>query len=560
MLTSEWLGRLSLRRWPSVVVLLMILSGCQPDTSPSTHAATNPWLAHVPKNSPFLVANQKPLEDAEFDRLFQTVGPLLRLLNGQLQPFDGAQDWREAGLDPNGFWAIYSHNKQMVARIPLSDEAAFWSSWKRANGPTPTQQQRPTLPISKDLDGPHQQADISLGSLGQPWLTLLGFPTSGLLSVETQGQWLSVSWQNKQANEIDAVPMPDQKPSTEHWSQKTWAAFNQAHDLDGKVGGYINLPALMTQQAQANPDCDRAWTKLGNQMPQLIIGSQVLTAQEMTFLSRVLLSDTDAGISSTSMSPPNIDVSQARLAKVAGLGLAIDVAKSRQTLLDQLQLSQEASQDCPGLEPIKQSRRWAQGLANRPVPPIITSIQGLMTRFDGLETDGETTPTDQPKRQAANFLTEVHLQNPQFLIGLAGLFSPDLASLDLRAYRPPQPLPSNLIDAFGSVPVYLSTTSSSIRASSHNQLDLLSETTSEEEGTLPWVSGTLNFKRLTELSDVMKAWPMGLQNQALLEEVVYWGSLADIDQLQWLIRPSQEGIDLVISTQHSLASLPTELQ
>lgn len=580
MLTGGWLDRLSFRWWLPVATMVLVVSGCQPETAQSPNDPTNPWLSSVPKDSPFLIANQKPLEDTEFDRLLTTIQPLVDVFVDQLRPSDqdfmasaifpsnGAENWRQAGLDPNGFWAIYVHNKQAIARIPLADEEAFWSTWQRAGGPVPSQQEQPSVTTrGQDMEGPHQQVAVGAGSFGQPWPALLGFPASGWLVLETHNRWLSVSWQETHPKELaqkmpvgaEPTPVSDQKPITEYWSDHAWMTFNQAHGLDGKIGGYINISELMGQHVQSEPECHEAWNTMSHQMPLVVIGSQTLDHHEMTLLTRVLPINAGAGISKTSESAPNIDISQARLAKVAGLGLAIDVAKSRQMLIKQLQLGQEVAQDCPGLEPIKQSRRWAQGLANRPLPPILTSIQGLMTRFDGFGVDSEAMPADQTKQQTARFFTEVHLQNPQFLIGLAGLFSPELAAIDLRANRPPQPLPSNLVDALGGVPVYLSTTNSSIRASSDGQPNELSNTRDEQDA-LPWVSGTLNLQRLNELSDVMGRWPMGPQNQLRLAEVVQWGALAGIEQLQWLIQPNQDGLDIVISTQHSLESLPALLE
>ncbi len=559
-----------------MAIVLVLVAGCQPATSPRADAPANPWLSAIAKESPFVFANQKPLEDAEFDRLFQTVKPAMRVLADQASPSDrafiralisslsDAQDWRGVGFDPNGFWAVYSDNKQPMARIPLLDQNLFWSAWIRANGPPPKQQPQGSLSTLHDIEGPYQHVVVPASSLGSTGTALFDLPPQGWLVVETQPQWLSVSWRdtapNEMGPEIDKAAIQNDQANIQSWSEDAWIAFNQAHGLDGKFGGYVDLSALMGEQRPIDPDCQQAWKNWANQAPELIIGSQSLTAQEMTWLARLRLPDASHNIAEPSIQRPSIDVSQARLAKVAGLGLAIDIAQSRQVLIHQLQLSQEAIQVCPDLEPLNQSRRWAQGLANRPVPPIITSIQGLMTRFDGLKVGTNATLADQPSQGVADFFTEIHLQNPQFLIGLAGLFSPDLAGMDLSPNQPPQKLPSSMVEALGGVSVYLSTTHSSIRASSGNELEALTTTPHDDPNALPWVSGALNFKRLNELSDVMADWPMSAQTLRLLDQMAHWGLLTGIEQLQWLVQPSEQGIDFVISSQHATESLTHGLE
>lgn len=536
---SRWLQHLY---WPigAVALATVFISGCQLEPDPSTQN-TNPWLEHISQDTPVLIANEIPLEDAEFDRLAQTIQPLLSASRRpDISRLATAQNWRSAGLNPNGFWAVYVNNERLIARIPLLDETAFWNTWVTLNAPPPIQQAHLS---SSQQETSAQRAVIKVNSIDTAWSTDLGLSNADWLVVETHGSWLSVWLQETNPNELappaELSPTTDQSANPDHWSAVSWNAFNQTHDLDGKVSGYVNLTGLMARKEHSDPSCQQAWSELGAQMPRLIMGSQHLSPEAMTLLTRVVLptEQTDPP-----MPQPSIDISEARLAKVAGLGLVVDVATTRQIVLDRLQQSQTALEDCQGLFSLEQSRRWVHGLGNRPVPPIITSIEGVMMRFDGLKTD--------TREMVAHYLTEIHLPNPQFLIGLASLFAPELASLDLRPNQPPKALPARLVEALGGVPIYLSTTEASLRFGSATELAVPEDVARSGSKALPWASGVINLKRLDELSSVIGGWPITRQGQSFIDELKDWGARAGVEQVQWLIRPTDQGIDVIINTQH----------
>ena len=547
------------------VLTILTVTACQPATGPSPQN-TNPWLDQVSQNSPILIANEVRLDDAQFNRLAQTIQPLASILGRYwhspeslfvqsiARQLTNADDWRSAGLDPNGFWAVYADNEQLIARIPLLNETAFWDAWLQLNGPPPTQKAHPSAP---ETSHSHQRVVIEANALANAWLADQGRSSRGWLIVETQQSWLSVRLQETHPDEIAMLneqdSMASSPSSSDHWSADLWRAFNQTHGLDGKVSAYVDLTGLMAQREYSDMDCQQAWTELGAQMPRLIMGTQDLSTQSMTLLTRLIL---PKGELDRPMPRPRIDVSEAQFAQVAGLGLIVDVATTRQAMIDQLQASQAALEDCVALSPLQPSQRWARGLSNRPVPPIITSIEGVMMRFDGLapkdSSSSENHSIDQADDAVAHYLTEVHMQNPQFLIGLAGLFAPELAAMDLRANRPPQPLPPRLVEALGGVPIYLSTTEASLRVSSADVLDEPTpETDSDSDSaTLPWASGAIDFNRLDELMAVMQGWPMAAQGETLIDKLTDWSNRADISRVQWRVQPTDEGIDLIIHTQH----------
>ena len=546
-----------------LIVATLMATGCQPGTGPSTENA-NPWLEQISQSSPVLIANDSPLDDAEFDRLAQTIQSLVSQLNRDSQAQGAvflhsitstlakAEDWRSAGLDPNGYWAVYTDNDRLIARIPLLDQTAFWNAWVQLSGPPPTQMADPSTSQTNDS---HQRVVIEIDSLREVWTAGLDRTQPGWLIVETQGAWLSMWLQATHPDELGMITeqhsTASEQSDSNHWSAASWKAFNQIHGLDGKVSAYVDLPSLMAQGANSDPNCQQAWSELGTQMPRLIMGTQDLSTQSMTLLTRLIL---PKGELDRPMPRPRIDVSEAQFAQVAGLGLIVDVATTRQAMIDQLQHSQTALEDCPELSPLQPSQRWARGLSNRPVPPIITSIEGIVMRFDGLESNDR--PSDQGRSMdqaddvVAHYLTEIYLQNPQFLIGLAGLFAPELAAMDLRANQSPQPLPPRLVEALGGMPIYLSTTEASLRVSSADVLDEPTPTTDPDSATLPWASGALDFNRLDELSAVMQTWPMTEPGQGLIEELTDWSKRADISRVQWLIQPTDEGVDLIVHTRH----------
>lgn len=91
---------------------------------------------------------------------------------------------------------------------------------------------------------------------------------------------------------------------------------------------------------------------------------------------------------------------------------------------------------------------WQQAL-NQPIPPVVTNIRGFRFNLSQLDLQGGMNVDN-----AAGTLA-LFVRNPQMLLGMAQMFSPELAALELKVNGEPQPLPAGLIPNMPNLPAFI---------------------------------------------------------------------------------------------------------
>lgn len=510
-------------KWLSLfLIATMVLVGCQPQTEVTP---SNPWLSTMPRESAMVMANDKPLTDQQIMRLWNTVVPSLAWLDrafnppwlGQgirwLESFDDVDDMRTLGINPNGYWAGHADNDQMIFYVPLGNAARFEAWW----------------------------ADSGAVSMA----TMTIEPTVTNREPDQDTAWARIVWPLPQgwglSSQLGSVV--DEPKTT--WSADSWSALNQKHRLDGHLTVALNPRLFKVQPTDNNPDCQALWHEWTAQLPEWIIGTQDLTPQSLSWLVRMVRHDESVN------SRPMVDVSSAIQAGVAGFGLAMGATELRAQILDQVSRLDGLDANCRSDDWGLAARRWTQALANRPLPPVVTSIQGLISRYEGHRLHEQS--LNSTHNGLGDYFTEVYLSNPQFMIGLAQLFSADMAAMDFSPGQPPKRLPITLTDQLTDQPVYLSTTERSIRLSADPASIPLTDgdraIENPNDQTHPWMVASLNLSRLNELDLVLGSNALASAILPWLAQLDDWGRASDTEKAWISVTRNPEGLDLVMTIQ-----------
>ena len=537
----------------------LALVACQ---APSTDepVPTNPWLVEIERDSPVVIANQRPLSDSQWNRLLSVVGlpgalgldagfrqyPSIQTALAQTQT---AQGVRAAGFDPNGFFAVYAHQGRLIARLPLTDEARFWQWWAQTDAPdAPDAPATPPAQATPATNERPNQARVVLPARQGGGLAT----TESVVMLTTDADHLTVIWQ---AAGSDSAPPAQFDPPADPWSNARWTRFNQRHQFDGHLSARLDLAGWFSGTDMIPAACRRLWAQTASPIESIRFGTHQLDEGGVHWRADITTPLWAPDNIPTAPTTADVDLGGVRGADIAGLGASLNLSALRERVLTWANATTVETSACPSGPLWARHHRQLRSLANRPIPPIFSGLTGLTSRLDAWHSDELDSGPD--------YFTEVFLRNPQFLLGLAQLFSPDLADLDLRPNQTPVPLPDRLAQTLGGVPVYLSTTPSSIRASATPKAYAdttapatdVNDARKQNTNTSPWVVGTLQLDRLDELANATAQWPGRPATAQWLAPLYDWAQASGARRIEFELGGGETSLELDLSLRHG----PSEL-
>ena len=535
------------------VGVCLALVACQAPSSDEPER-TNPWLAQIERDSPVVIANQHPLSDSQWHRLLSVVGlpealgldeglnryPSIQTGLAQAQT---AQGFREAGFNPNGFFAVYAHQGRLIARLPLTDEARFWQWWAQTAAPGDSA----TPPAQAASDHPRQARVVVPARQGGGLVT-----TESVVTLTTDADHLTAIWQ---AAGGDPTPPAQFDPPTDPWSDARWTRFNQRHQFDGHLSARLDLTGWFSDTDMVPAACRRLWAQTATPIESIRFGTHQLDEDGVHWRADITTPLWAPDNAPTAPAAARVDLGGVRGAEIAGLGASFNLSGLRERVLAWANATAVETSACPSGPTWARHHRQLRSLANRPIPPIFSGLTGLTSRLDAWHSDELDSGPD--------YFTEVFLRNPQFLLGLAQMFSPDLADLDLRPNQTPVPLPDRLTQPLGGVPVYLSTTPSSIRASATQNAHAkttgpatdATDSSNQNTTTSPWVVGTLQLDRLGELADATAQWPGRPATAQWLEPLNDWAQASGARRIEFQLGGGETSLELDLSVRHDPSGL-----
>lgn len=440
---------------------LLVACGQQDSTDPEPTAlpagqlkAAENLFSRMDANTPYLAANLAALPEDLVDFFFaplqsmtemqretylkgaeelESDAPLAAAIMRELAAIDGREALESRGLAANGLWALHGLSIFPIMHWPLRDEAALQATLERLS-----EQSGTPLP-KRSIDG----------------VEVIWMPIDKLgLLVHHDADYLTVALiPDRPALLRRAANL---EPADHAFEPARLQAFNLERDFTPHGSMFVDFARLRVILTEADdelslmardvlgmdgpvsePACRSELSHLTEMLPRLSAGTTRFDRQQVD--SRILL-ETEPNLAArlVPLADSPVGLRGAQGGMLAG-GMAFDLVKIRdfaRELVDgwignppQCTLFSELANNAPD---------WRQAL-NRPIPPVVTNIQGL--RF---ELDTFALNANQGVETAEGSIV-LFVRNPQMLIGMAQMFSPEVAALNLEAGGEPRALPAGLI-------------------------------------------------------------------------------------------------------------------
>lgn len=450
------------------LIALLALAGCQRDEdeqaeTTADESRTEAMFRHVPADTPYLFANLQPTPEPVLDTTFRALEEMgksmqvffdamieeaddpdereqMQAVFGELRALMSRDGFREAGLREDSLYALYAQGMLPVMRLEVADPLAVAETIGR-------------LETAADMTFPRQEHD------GQEyWWIPLG-EKMGALAAVVDNQ-LVAGLTTGAESEITAIlggTTPDDTYPVDDFS-----AFNSDLGYTDYGSGFVRLPALLARIMNAddpqfgwlhddpefgaiagNEDCRNELGALFDIMPRMVSGATHVDAERINSHARLEIRDDYAKRLMAVVDTP-LDLSDDP-GSVVNFGMAINIVNLRDFLREEVDRLAGNMPQCPLFARLNEDIADIQAGLNRPIPPVVTNLHGFKLRLASADVvDGKV------DNVSASFA--LAMRNPQLLLGMAQMFSPQLSELNLTPGGDPQPLPEGTVPDMDGIP------------------------------------------------------------------------------------------------------------
>ncbi|MEE4639377.1 MAG: hypothetical protein V2J42_11630 [Wenzhouxiangella sp.] len=381
-------------------------------------------------------------EDAYEEMAEDTDDPLVRALLMELGKLDSPEAWAERGINIAGLAGAHTVGIFPLLHWQISDPGAFEATVERIETEAETSFTRRQI----------VDQTVIWHDLGEVGLAIhhdASFMTLGLIADRPE-------LLRRVANVDPAEPALQLAEVN---------AFNTARGLLNNSAGFIDFqrvlallmdsedPLLVSARAEgplgavaSDEACRAELGALTRTFPRQSFGTTAADANSMEVLARL---ETDPGfglrLGALADSPMSLDLERSGLLSV---GMAINIIAARDFGRELVAGWIDNPPVCHLFSTVaEQAPDWQLAL-NRPIPPLVTNMHGMRLQLDQLDMqDGELA-------SAVGNLA-LFMRNPQMMLGMAQMFSPELAALNLTPGGEPQPVPAALVPNLEGIPAWL---------------------------------------------------------------------------------------------------------
>ncbi|HLS05930.1 MAG TPA: hypothetical protein VK036_06500 [Wenzhouxiangella sp.] len=455
---------------PGLLALLLAACGGKDSGEPSTAAEPSSALPSTTKaaatqkvdalferidaDTPWLFANLEVLPEEMVEKAWAGFGPALGANSDSLirlademedQPLiaallreyadiDGPESLSERGMSINGHSAVHGVLLYPFSHWELDDADAFRAMIDRV-----TEDARAEVEW-RDLDGvPVLWTDLPDSTLGIALSYDDNFATMAIIPDEP-------GLLRRVAN----LDQPD-----DSFAPKTLAQFSKERGYLDYGTGFVEADKVLALLFDSDDETLaelRATTLLGEIagdaacrdelgaltgiFPRGSFGYTALDSSAMDFaFVQEAESDFARRLSAISDTPVQLGNRSSRL---ASLGLAFNLIGTRDFVRDIVEGWVESPPRCVLFDDIgDKASDWLTAL-NQPIPPMVSNLYGFQVSLDSLNLENIASPD-------ATGTLAAFMRNPEMMLGMAQMFSPELAELQLTPGGDPQPVPEGLI-------------------------------------------------------------------------------------------------------------------
>jgi len=535
----------------------------EPRSATAPGSATNRFLASIDADTAYLYANLDRLPEAIVDKawamndanakgneaIFDALAeddefsPEMVALIEEMKALLTREGWEAAGLHANPLYAFYGVDLMPFAEFELSDGAAFSQLLAR---------------VEANLEQPVERRDIE-------GVEVLWFELADGFGVAMQHDQDSVTAALIPEDATMLARVAGQYEPADAMSREVLEAFNGEIGFSNYGSGFMNwqrmVNALLTGKTALNrmmqtseqretlasvienPACVAEYQAVTDALPRMVFGYTRMTETHADFLARQETSETlAADLAPIAQAPVSTD---RELSGLFNFGLAFDLVAGREFARGLVDGWVANPPQCPSFEGIANQAPQLQETLNRPIPPVVTNLHGLFLEAEsfsfenGMPTGGGT--------------LSFFMRNPQLLVGMAQMFSPAVAELQLEPGGEPQQVPEGAIPQLqqAQLEAWLAMGESAIGiAIGEDNIDALTgaiESTSPDDLML---TARFDFQMLLELVDMAENALGDMENEeaamGLAAQRAQYEALAEIyDKAGFKIRLGQEGIDFI---------------
>ncbi|MDT8438443.1 MAG: hypothetical protein RQ729_05505 [Wenzhouxiangellaceae bacterium] len=465
-------------RFLQAAVIALLLTGCGNDetdtpdragtpepssppgaSAPTTDDALNPLLDRVSADTAYLFANLERLPDAvsakaweinELNAQQQTsllldladdeeLPPAMRVLFERISTLSSREGWMAAGLHPNPFLAVHTVDMLPALELELSDGVAFDAF---------------VAGIEVELEQPLVRRDVDGREV--IWIELR--PGFGL-GLTHDGSTLSAALTFDDAASL--ARLTGRTGPVEALGSDGLQAFNREAALGPNGSGFIDIRRLTAGLLDAdsslmkladegekarfrevieNPACVAEYTAVANALPRSVFGYTRLDAERMDMLFRQeLTADLATALQALAAAPVALERD---LNGLFHLGLAVDLIAAREFARGLVAGWAENPPTCPSFATIAAGAPAWQQTLSQPVPPVVTNLHGLFLEANTLELGDGPVPV-------GGGTLALYMRQPEVLVGMAQMFAPAVAAMDLRPGGDPVRVPDELAAGLG---------------------------------------------------------------------------------------------------------------
>ncbi|WP_376691395.1 hypothetical protein [Wenzhouxiangella sp. EGI_FJ10409] len=359
--------------------------------------------------------------------------PVAAAILREFAQIDSREAFVERGLEPNGHWAIHAVSLYPFVHWELSDPEAFRATLDRIAAEAETELTWREVEDVEVLWAEMEDVGLAL-SYDDHFATVAIVPENDALL-------------RRVANLDQPATAYDSDDLERFASDRGYTPYASGYMEFGRIVDQLldGDDAMLAAARESSPlgaiagneACRAELDALVDLFPRATLGytdvSESFMAFDMTVEADAEFAERMQVIADT---PVDLDREDAG---VLEFGLALNIVGARDFAREIVASWVETPPQCELFESIRANAEDWQMALNQPIPPVVTNFNGLRMNLERISLD------DNSNVESAEGSLALFMRNPQMMLGMAQMFSPELAAVQLEPGGDPQPLPANVI-------------------------------------------------------------------------------------------------------------------
>ncbi|HWM27598.1 MAG TPA: hypothetical protein VNQ14_03995 [Woeseiaceae bacterium] len=439
-----------------IYLLPLILAACSggDDEAPSNGEGI---LSYVPADTPYVFAATKPLPDDVREKFAPHVEAIVESYSSLMQASlkqepgddeethldDGsrkrvaamidqlagmvtAEGIPEAGIDRDSTMAIYGVGLLPVLRVTLSDGDRFEATMAKLESDAGEKMSVASIDGHSYRYAGDDEGRLIIAEIDQQMVVSLvpaGLPEAQLKSV------LGIDLPAESIAETGALAELAEEYGFQSYGLGMIDVLRVAATfLDDQTGVNRELLTMMDYDASSLSDvCKTEIRALAGIAPRVVAGYTDITEDHIRSMSAVeLRSDIATGLQTLTAPVPGLGAEQGGL---MSFGLSLNLLAARDFYSARLDAIEADPYECELFADLQDGVARGREILNQPIPPIVYGFRGFLAVIDDIK--GMDLAKQQPPT-AVDMRVLLATDNADGLLAMGAMFSPEIASLDLK--------------------------------------------------------------------------------------------------------------------------------